>query len=152
MDILATLAAERAICSLKARYCRYVDTKQWDAFATLFTADATLFFPEAQAEPAGIADALAFIVQALAPPMASIHHVHSPEIEFSAPDRAHGIWAMEDRLWWPDGAPSALGIGSLTGYGHYHEDYVLGADGWKIHRLNLTRLRLERTQPVTIVR
>lgn len=151
MTLLEQLSAEREIMIVKARYCRFVDTKQWDALATLFSPDATLFFPESQQEPCGVADAMDFIAAALAPPMVSVHHVHSPEIELVSADRATGIWAMEDRLYWPDNVQSALGINALTGYGHYHEDYVRTADGWKISQLRLTRLRLERAmQPVII--
>ena len=29
-----------AIHQLKARYCRFIDTKQWDRLASVFTADA----------------------------------------------------------------------------------------------------------------
>jgi hypothetical protein len=43
---------------------------------------------------------------------------------------------MEDELWWPAGSP----ITHLHGYGHYHETYVKGADGWRIASMTLTRL------------
>jgi hypothetical protein len=32
----------------------------------------------------------------------------------------------------------------LRGYGHYHEEYVKGPEGWMIRRTQLTRLREER--------
>ncbi len=152
MDIAGQLAAERDIGIVKARYCRFVDTKQWDDLAALFTPDAVLFFPESQAEPCGIADSMAFIASALVAPMVSVHHVHVPEITFTSADTASVIWAMEDQLFFPEGSASALGIGALVGYGHYHEEYRRTADGWKIARLRLDRLRLERTmQPARIM-
>ncbi len=150
--MIEQLAAERAIALVKARYCRFVDTKQWEALESLFTPDAVLFFPESQSEPCGIKDAMAFIASALAAPMVSVHHIHAPEITFATDDKASVIWAMEDHLYFPEGSASALGIGSLVGYGHYHEEYRKTADGWKIADLRLDRLRLERTlQPARIM-
>ena len=147
MTELDRLAAEREIRILKARYCRFVDTKQWDLFTALFTEDATLFFPESQTEPCGIADAMGFITGVLSAGVTSIHHVHAPEIELVAPDRARGIWAMEDRLYWPTEGATVLGLASMIGYGHYHEDYVRIDTGWKFQNLRLTRLRLEKYAP-----
>ena len=40
MDALFRLTAIEDIKALKARYCRYVDTKDWVAFRSLFTDDA----------------------------------------------------------------------------------------------------------------
>jgi 3-phenylpropionate/cinnamic acid dioxygenase small subunit len=36
-----------AICELKARYCRLLDTKQWHAWSQLFTEDIVLDTSEA---------------------------------------------------------------------------------------------------------
>ena len=38
-DTATTLWEIEAIKQLKARYCRYLDTKQWDDWRTLFTDD-----------------------------------------------------------------------------------------------------------------
>ena len=46
MDALARMEALEDIRVLKARYCRYVDTKDWDSFASLFRREAVLCFPE----------------------------------------------------------------------------------------------------------
>jgi hypothetical protein len=46
IDLLARLEALEQIRVLKARYCRYVDTKDWSEFARLFTDQAVLCFPE----------------------------------------------------------------------------------------------------------
>jgi hypothetical protein len=72
-----------------------------------------------------------------------------PLYRLIAPDRATGIWATDDVLRRPDGAP----IPSLHGYGHYHEtcekhrEGEMHGDGWLIAPIRLTRLRfdLERT-------
>ena len=67
------------------------------------------------------------------------HHGHMPEIEFTSDTTAEGIWAMEDMLRWPKGAP----IREMHGYGHYRETYVKLPEGWRIKSLKLTRLRVD---------
>jgi hypothetical protein len=124
---------------LKARYFRFVDTKDWVALAEVFTPDATLFFPEAQTEPSDLRSGISLIAQALEGSV-SIHHGHMPEIEILSPSSARGIWAMEDRIFWPSDKPSSLGLEYIHGYGHYHEDYARPHDRWLIRTLKVTRL------------
>jgi hypothetical protein len=69
----------------------------------------------------------------------SVHHGHQSEIEITEADRANGIWAFTDRLFFPAGGDFTL----LTGYGHYHESYVREAGGWKIRTTRITRIRVE---------
>jgi hypothetical protein len=59
-----------------------------------------------------------------------------PELHLDSATEASGIWAMEDRIWWADGAP----VSRLVGYGHYHETYRRTSDGWRIASMRLTRL------------
>lgn len=40
-DTAAVLSEIEAIKQLKARYCRYLDTKRWDDWRQLFTSSAT---------------------------------------------------------------------------------------------------------------
>ena len=69
----------------------------------------------------------------------TVHHGHMPEIEVLSPTRATGVWAMEDMLRWPDGAP----IRSLHGYGHYHETYERIDGQWRIKTMRLSYLRMD---------
>jgi hypothetical protein len=69
----------------------------------------------------------------------TVHHGHMAEIEPTSPTTARGIWAMEDMIRWPHGAP----IGSMHGWGHYFETYRKQPDGWRIATLKLTRLRVD---------
>lgn len=133
------LADITAIQFLKARYFRCVDTKDWKTLKTLFTDDATLFFPESQSEPQPVATAIAFIANALTGAV-SIHHGHMPEIEILSSDSARAVWAMEDRISWPADRTGVLGLESLHGFGHYHEHYKKIAETWKIQSLKVTRL------------
>ena len=50
---------------------------------------------------------------------------------------------MQDRVVWPPEAASKAGLSALTGYGHYHERYVRGAQGWRIAASRLTRLHVD---------
>ena len=67
----------------------------------------------------------------------TVHHGHMPEITVHSPSEATGVWAMEDLLRWPEEAP----LGSMHGFGHYHERYVRLDGAWHIAHLRLSRLR-----------
>ena len=131
-----------AIKQLKARYCRFVDLKQWDRLAELFTPE-TRFDGLGSAPPGS--DVIAFVagISARLAHVISIHHCHMPEIVFTGPDEARGIWAMMDYLEFPESqrpkeAPDSRGF---IGYGHYEEIYRRYGNAWKIHYLRLTRMR-----------
>lgn len=120
---------------LKARYFRFLDTKDWDAWRDVFTPDL-----HAEAEGLTFSDRDSFVglVAGLLEGVTSAHHGHLPEIDIDG-DEATGIWAMADLLVFPgDPAPG------IRGYGHYHERYRRGDDGrWRIASTVLTRLYVE---------
>jgi hypothetical protein len=128
-----------AIRQLKARYFRMMDTKNWDGLAAVFTDDVVI---DMTGEGAGItrsvAEYMPFLRNAIGE-VRTVHHGHMPEIELTSPTTATGIWAMEDKLWWPAGAA----IGHMHGYGHYHETYQKTDAGWRIKTMTLTRLLRE---------
>jgi hypothetical protein len=65
-----------------------------------------------------------------------------PDIEFTGPDEATGVWAMYD---WVDDADKGH---SFQGWGHYYEKYRKSAGGaWQIAELRLTRLRTDAVEP-----
>jgi len=134
-----------AVHQLKARYCRFIDTKQWDRLASVFTPDAR--FEGLGSAPTGAT--VEMFVNGISTRLArviSIHHCHMPEINFLGPDRARGIWAMMDYLEWPEGEggpKEAEGYRGFTAYGHYEEEYRRTPDGWRIAFLRLTRLRID---------
>jgi hypothetical protein len=137
------LSLER-IAQLKARYCRYIDTKQWDRLRTVFAADCR--FEGLGSAPAG-ADVDTFVngVSARLGPTISVHHVHQPEIVLTGASTATGVWAMEDYVEWQDGGTvkEAPGAKGFRGYGHYEEEYRNEGGQWKISFLRLTRLRID---------
>ena len=132
------LAALEAIRMLKARYFRFVDSRDWEALAALFTEDAELHpagtdggqRPPALIGPAAI---IRWISRGLAG-SSSIHHGFMPEINLTSANGAEAIWAMEDRIEWPDR--------SLHGFGHYHDRYVRRDRRWLIAATRLERIRV----------
>jgi hypothetical protein len=142
VDAVGRLEAIEDIKLLKARYFRCMDTKDWDGFAEVFTADAVM---DMTSEGAGVTVGnreIAAFVQGAVGDVTTVHHGHTPEIEITSPTTATGIWAMEDKLRWPDGAP----MGSMHGYGHYRETYEKVSGQWRIKTLELNRLRIDFDQ------
>ena len=135
-----------AIRQLKARYCRYLDTKDIESWRDVFTADVVVTLdmavssrgadpmtaPPLEGVDRFVPAALAGIGNA-----ATMHHCHTPEITLTSDTTATGIWAMEDRLIYPDGR-------ELRGAGHYHETYEKQDGTWRIKSLHLTRTILEK--------
>jgi hypothetical protein len=130
------LADRIAICELKARYCRLLDTKQWDAWAQLFTEDLVLDTSEAGGpQPITGRDAAISMVRLTIETARTAHQVHTPEIKING-DTAEVICAMQDRLVFESGD-------SVTGYGHHLETYVRNGDDWRIASSKLTRLLVD---------
>jgi hypothetical protein len=144
VDAVGRLEAIEAIKVLKARYFRYMDTKDWDGFADQFAPDAVM---DVSGEMGDAADPesgvirgnreIAGFVRETVGDVVTVHHGHMPEITVTSPTTATGIWAMEDVLRWPEGFP----IRSMHGYGHYYETYEKLDGRWRITTLRLTRLR-----------
>lgn len=141
---LDQLLDREEIKAVKARYCRCLDTKDWDGFERLFTEDAVLDVQEDSGQPpfAG-RDALVAQVRAVVEPARTAHQVHSPEITFDGPHRASVVWAMHDRVIWNEGASPLPSVSALTGYGFYFEEYVRRGGDWRIASLRLTRTIVE---------
>jgi len=147
MDALQTLLSIEDIRAVKARYCRCLDTKDWVQFAALFTADAVMDVREDTGnEPiTGIA-AIVAQVRIAVDHAATSHQVHTPEIALTGPDTATGVWAMQDRVVWQTGKSPVPGVGSITGYGQYHESYRREGGVWKIAALRLSRFHVDMHQ------
>jgi hypothetical protein len=127
-----------AICNVKARYCRCLDTKDWAGYAACFTEDMILDTSgSGGARVEGRDAAVAYVRSSISDETITTHHVHAPEIEIDG-DTATGIWAMQDRNIWPNGR-------KLLGFGHYHERYVRQGGEWRIAESTLTRINMEMT-------
>ncbi len=140
VEPLQNLLAIAEIRRLKARYCRLVDTKQWDRLKQVFAPDATVAgfasVPDgttAEAFVAGIARTLA--------PAVSLHHVHEPEIVVTGPDAARAVWPMMDYVDFGDTATGPAGRGWI-GWGFYEEAYARIDGAWRIAFMRLARQRM----------
>lgn len=155
LDDLARLIAIEEIRKLKARYFRYLDTKDWDGLADVFTPDivfdlrevSTVRHPESGASLSettalgvfsGRAEVLAMIRAAVAG-LLTAHHGHMSEIDIVTETTATGVWAMEDVIRSVPGAHPVR----LNGYGHYHDRYEKLERGWAIGSTRITRLLLD---------
>lgn len=134
MDDAAALLEIEAIKQLKARYCRYLDTKQWTAWRAIFTDDFLSDTSQAGGEVIRGADEFVAFTQKSLGNRTTVHQVHAPEIELTSATTARGVWALEDVVRFP------LGL-NLQGYGHYHETYEKFDGQWRITSSTLTRLR-----------
>lgn len=134
-----------AIKQLKARYFRFLDTKEWEAFAELFTDDCEHLLPNDDPRPpVPNAQYLADIRRTLADAV-TVHHGHMPEITITGPGEATGIWAMSDDVEIPRDGEAPL---HLRGAGHYLETYRKGDDGrWRISSKRNVRLRVDHVPP-----
>jgi hypothetical protein len=125
-----------AIRQVKARYFRMMDSKDWDGLAAVFTDDVEIDMTgEGGGVTRSVSEYMPFLREVIGD-VVTVHHGHMPEIEVTSPTTARGTWALEDQLWWPDGAP----IRHMHGFGHYHETYEKTAQGWRIKTMTITRL------------
>ncbi|WP_238841803.1 nuclear transport factor 2 family protein [Prescottella equi] len=136
-------AAIEAIRRVFSSRLRIMDTKQWDLYGSVHTEDVVseTFDPD---NPVIGRQALTEAIRAVLDgnvSVTSVHHGHTPEITLTSETTAVGVWAMEDMLWWTNGASEE----HLHGYGHYHEEYRKVGDDWLISRRRLTRLRVDLT-------
>jgi hypothetical protein len=136
---------------LKAQYCRFADTKQWDKYFDLFADDfsfevsaGAVFDADGAGErfgdsgrQQGRANFSDWVRRTAAPIEVSVHHCHLPEIEILDVDRAKAIWALEDRLYFLPEHPHR----SFHGFGHYHETYQRINGEWKFQTLQLLRTK-----------
>jgi hypothetical protein len=137
---LESLAAREEIKELRARYFRYVDGRDWQAFGQLFVSDATLDLSDDVGQVLRGRDEIVRFVAAGLKDAVSVHHGHMPEISLASATRASGIWAMEDRLFWPPQANAPLH--RLHGFGHYHDVYVRDEGRWLFESVSLRRSRV----------
>ena len=146
IDPIARLIAIEEIKQLKARYFRFLDTKDYAGLRTVFADDAVFDAScSLGVEPGADADqwihsggdAIAAFVEAAVAPLRTVHHGHCHEIEILSESEARGVIAMEDQIW--DGTGTTL---TLHGMGHYHETYRKEAGGWKIVTSRISRLHV----------
>ena len=134
MDDAAALLEIESIKQLKARYCRYLDTKDWASWRSLFTDDFRSDTSGAGGKVIVGADPFVAFTRRSLGDRATVHQVHAPEIELTSSTTAQAVWALEDVVRLAPGV-------NLRGYGHYTETYTKFDGRWLIADSTLTRLR-----------
>jgi hypothetical protein len=145
-DDVAVLRETESIKQLKARYCRFLDSKEWDSWRQLFADDFVSDTAQAGGKVIhGADDFVAFTRKSLeGPSHPTAHHVHAPEIELLSPTTARGVWALEDVVRLAPGV-------NLRGYGHYPETYAKVDGQWVFKSSKLTRVREDVFNPFVSV-
>jgi ketosteroid isomerase-like protein len=132
-----------AISQVKARYCRFLDGKDWAAYTDLFTEDFVLdTSPGGGPPPIRGREAAVASIRGAVELAKTAHQVHSPEITIEG-DTAHVIWAMQDRVIWDPERGARLNERGHTGYGQYRERYERKDGRWRIAALELRYLIYE---------
>ena len=136
----AEITAFYELSQAKARYCRALDTRDWDALAELMTPDVEFGMSDGDTEAVMISgrDETQATLQSLVAAAKTVHQVHMPEIDLDG-DEAQVIWAVQDRAVFESGL-------SVTGYGHYYERWVREDGTWKIASLKLIHLLVDVQQ------
>jgi hypothetical protein len=121
---IAKLQALEQIKLLKARRDRAADTKDWALYESLHAPDHRSIhdgYPAWTSAAEMIANVSRIMAQ-----MITLHHSHTPEIEFDSPTKARGIWAMKGLSLWKQGAEDHW----FLAFGHYFETYERRNDSW----------------------
>jgi hypothetical protein len=124
---LDDLLALEAIRRLKHRYLRCLDQKKWGELETCFTEEATASYGGGAVQLDGRDAILGFLVTSMGSTgMLTSHRGSQPEIDLVPPDRARGIWALEDVVIHQD-----AGV-TVHGASFYEDEYVCIGGVWFI--------------------
>lgn len=140
------LSEIEAIAQLQADYWWYMDTKQWDAWADVFTEDFT-YYSWGELTTSSRDEFIDMNKEALAP-FNTAHHGHQHKVVLTSETTAEGRWILNDNLSYVDND------GIIKGCGYYLNDYEKGDDGkWrlKIQRLGYFRFEGPVDIPATLV-
>lgn len=158
MNSLIRLLAYEEIRSLKFRYCRGVDEKNFELLRGVFAEDAVVDYAGALVnpssgrsanlsnavvdsivEPIQGAEEIARAILSAVSNMVTVHHCATGEIEIVSDDTATATWPIVDRLLFPTGSD----LREMIGYGFYHDTYERQNEEWKIKTVRMSRTRLD---------
>lgn len=138
-DIEKLLAIEE-IRKLKYRYCRAIDTADWDLFEELFTPDAVMdLSATGGANVTGDRvrrsrdEIVGFISKTISPGAHALHRGHMGEIEVTSDSTAEAIWAGEWDAWFAPENP----LKERHGAGYYYENYEKVDGRWFISKIRI---------------
>jgi hypothetical protein len=121
---IAKLKALEEINLLKARRDRAADTKDWALYESLHAPDHRSI--NGDYPPWTTAAEMIANVSRIMAGLTTLHHSHTPEIEFESPVKARGIWAMKGLSLWKQGEEDHW----FVAFGHYFETYERLNGAW----------------------
>jgi hypothetical protein len=129
------LEAIELIKQLKARYFRFIDTRDIDGLQAVFTEDATATFKGADYDfdLKGWPALEAFYKKSFTPQAFGMHNGHHPEISVEG-DTATGIWYLQDIF------VNLTQDITIMGSALYHDEYRVEAGEWRIASTGYKRL------------
>ena len=146
MTDIERLIELQAIYRLKGRRDHAVDQKDWATYAELHTDDYVAMSISSEPIVGGQAAADALSVQLAN--VTTVHHCHTPVIDFQDRNHATGVWAMEDNFFWTRNREKQW----LRGFGFYRETYVRGEDGqWRFSYRKLERTHAETSPGASVI-
>ncbi|MDG4664891.1 nuclear transport factor 2 family protein [Mycobacterium sp. 236(2023)] len=129
MNIQA-LADEIDIGNLLTRYCRAVDSKDWELYRSLLTDDAHLDYSAAGLFVGGPDDAVAYLTRHQKSITVGMHYVTNIESQIDEDDASVvAMWFNAVRL------PEATDMSFF--HGRWHDRLIRTAEGWQIQNLRL---------------
>ncbi len=118
MDALSgieKLMALEEIKRLKAQRDRAADTKDWALYESLHAPDHVSENGD-YGRWTSAAEMIANTRKSMED-LITLHHSHTPEIEFETPTKARCVWAMEGMSFWKQGGEDCW----FQAFGHYFE-------------------------------
>jgi len=122
------------IKTLKAKYFRTLDMKDWNGFLECFTEDLETDLSQTGGKLETGRDKFVNNMREILRDAVTIHHGNMPEIQVLDAENANGIWAMQEIVMLPEL--------SVESWGHCHEVYRKLEGVWKIASIRITRLRV----------
>ena len=130
-----TLGADdrAAITEVLTRYATGIDTRDWDLFRTVFTADVDADYGKVGAWR-GV-DEITDVMTAIHEPCgATMHRLTNIVIAAAGPDRAQARTYVNAIVMGPDD------FGGVSANGFYDDELVRTSDGWRIARRRYTEV------------
>ncbi len=122
------LRALEEIKTLKARRDRAADTKDWALYESLHAPDHVSENGD-YGQWTSAAEMIVNVRKSMEN-LITLHHSHTPEIEFETQTSARGIWAMEGMSFWKQDGEDHW----FQAFGHYFESYEKRGDRWVFTR------------------
>jgi len=119
---------------LKFRYLRCLDQKRFADLREVLTEDCTARYSGGHYSFDGVEAIIAFLEESMgSEKFLSSHRCGHPEIDLVSPDRATGVWALDDTVIIED-----MGI-TIRGAAFYSDEYLRTDAGWRISHTGYKR-------------